>query len=112
MRYAKLAKSICPSLQYVQIQRWAWQVTVDHDLPTGENDDVCDHIHLRQLEFKETLAIELFAMDTFVTQAGLTGPQKPYEEKSEEEEEQMDRIFERMEQAMAEGRDLATLWWD
>jgi hypothetical protein len=50
-------------------------------------------------------------MDTFVTQDGLTGPQHPYEEKSEEEE-RMQRMFERMEQAIAEGRDLATLSWD
>jgi hypothetical protein len=112
MRYAKLAKSICPSLQYVQIRRWAWQVTADHELLSGETDDVCDYIHLRQLEFEEILAIELFAMDTFVNQAGLTGPQHPYEEKSEEEEERMERMFERMEQAIAEGRDLATLSWD
>jgi hypothetical protein len=111
MRYAKLAKSICPSLQYVQIQRWAWQVTADHVLSSGENDDVCDYIHLRQLEFEEILAIELFVMDTFVTQAGLTGPQHPYEENSEEEEERLGRMFERMEQGFAEGMDIATLSW-
>jgi len=108
MRYAKLAKSKCPSLQYIQIHNWAWQITGPHGFSrNGTEEDILYQIELRQLERQEILAIELFAMDSFTTQSGLTGPEYPYEEKTEEEEMRLNRLFESIDQAIAEGRDPA-----
>jgi len=102
-RYAQLLKSKCPSLQYIKIQRWAWHVTS----PLGALDpgaDIYSQVELRQLEFEEKLAIELFAMDTFANQAGLPGPEEFHEELTEEENERLDRIFEEVQRAIQEGR--------
>jgi hypothetical protein len=106
IRYAKLARSKCPSLQYIQIGVRAWQITAPHGFLHNETEeDIFDQVQLRQLEREEILAIELFAMDSFTTQSGLTGPEYPEEETTEEEEMRLNRLFERIDQAIAEGRD-------
>jgi hypothetical protein len=93
-------------LQYIQISAWTWQITTPHDFSHDETEqNIFDQIHLRQLEREEVLDIELFAMDSFTTQSGLTGPEYPEEETTEEEEMRLNRLFERIDQAIAEGRD-------
>jgi hypothetical protein len=93
-------------LQYIQIGVWAWQITGPRGFLHNETEEgTFDQVELRQLEREEILAIELFAMDSFTTQSGLTGPEYPHEEMTEEEDMRLDRLFERIEQAIAEGRD-------
>jgi hypothetical protein len=103
-RYAMLIKSKCPSLQYIQIQDWAWQyMPKSSPTPTSRaGSDIYDQFELRRLEFEERLSIELFAMDSFVSQSGLTGPD---EEISDEEHEHTERIFQELELGIHEGRD-------
>jgi hypothetical protein len=93
-------------LQYIQISAWTWHITAPHGfLHRQTEEDIFDQIHLRQLEREEVLGIELFAMDSFTTQSGLTGPEYPEDETTEEEEMRLNRLFERIDQAIAEGRD-------
>lgn len=91
-RYAMLIRSKCPSLQYIQIQDWAWQYMPKSSSTStpGAGSDIDDQFELRRLEFDELLSIELFAMDTFVSQSGLTGPD---EEISDEEREHTEQIL-------------------
>lgn len=69
---------------------------------SGAGSDICDQFELRRLEFDELLSIELFAMDSFVSQSGLTGPD---EEISDEERERTEQILEEVELEIREGRD-------
>jgi hypothetical protein len=68
----------------------------------GAGSDIDDQFELRRLEFDELLSIELFAMDTFVSQSGLTGPD---EEISDEEREHTEQILQEAELEIREGRD-------
>jgi hypothetical protein len=61
---------------------------------SGAGSDIYDQFELRRLEFDELLSIELFAMDSFVSQSGLTGPD---EEISDEELEHTERILQEAE---------------
>lgn len=61
--------------------------------------DIYDQLELRRLEFDELLSIDLFAMDSFVSQSGLTGPD---EDMSDEEREW---ILQEVELGIREGRD-------
>jgi hypothetical protein len=71
---------------------------------SGAGSDIYDQFELRRLEFDELLSIELFAMDSFVSQSGLTGPDEETsdEEISDEELERMERI---LQEEVREGRD-------
>ena len=69
---------------------------------SGAGSDIYDQFELRRLEFDELLSIELFAMDSFVSQSGLTGPD---EEISDEKREWMERIVQEVELEFREGRD-------
>jgi hypothetical protein len=69
---------------------------------SGAGGDICGQFELRRLEFDEVLSIELFAMDSFVSQSGLTGPD---EEISDEERECTERILQEVELEIREDRD-------
>lgn len=77
---------------------------------SGAGSDIYDQFELRRLEFDELLSIELFAMDSFVSQSGLTGPEEETsdDEISDEEREHMERILQEAELEVREGRD--TIW--
>jgi hypothetical protein len=60
----------------------------------GAGSNIYDQFELRRLEFDELLSIELFAMDSFVSQSGLTGPD---EEISDEELERSEQILQEAE---------------
>jgi hypothetical protein len=91
-----LIRSKCPSLQYIQIQDWAWQYMPKSGSTSTSRagSDIYDQFELRRLEFDEVLSIELFAMDSFVSQSGLTGPT---EEISDEEREFTEQILHELE---------------
>lgn len=77
-RYAQLARYMCSSLQFIRVERWAWQVMI----PPGSLEglrDIWNVIELRRLEYQEMQAIELFSLDNFVNQCGLLGPEDEYE---------------------------------
>lgn len=102
--YAKLMKSLCPSLQYIQIG-YAAHFEVTAPLEMNPEIDIQEQIQLRELDFSETLAIPLFAMETFTNQSGLTGPEHYHEPISEEDEEDMDLVAKIIDQALIEHRD-------
>jgi len=85
------------------MQRWAWQIMAPlAGMPVRVEN--CDYeVELRELEYEEILAIDLFAMDQFVTQSGLIGPEEYHKEMSEEEEMRMERIAAAIEARMAAG---------
>lgn len=56
--YAQLAKFLCPSLRYVRISEWSWELAGSPDSCL----DIYQQINARQLERSEVLAIELFAI--------------------------------------------------
>jgi hypothetical protein len=92
-------RSECPSLQYVQVKNWAWQITSPMPgVPAREA-----HVELRELEWEERMGIELFALASFAPQSGLPGPDNYYEELSEEEELRMDRRLAELERRFAAG---------
>jgi len=100
--YAKLIKSKCPSLRYINIRTWAWEYT---DLPGKSylSDEDISQIAIRPLEHKEILAIELFAMPNFTNQAGLVGLARPSEhEMSAEEEETLEALTADIDRRFAE----------
>lgn len=80
-RYALLIHSVCPTLQYIQIYDWAWQVMVSPTaLPPQVSKSVVD---LRLLEFEEVMAIEIFAIGRLSGQCGLLGLEEPAEPRRE-----------------------------
>ncbi|KAK0128119.1 hypothetical protein ONS95_000102 [Cadophora gregata] len=99
-RFAKVLKYRCPSLQYVQIGQWTWQYT---DLVDRHFED-SDQVQIRQLEYDEMMTFELFAMNTFASEAGLPEPETVHTEWSEEEENRMERTLAEIGLAFEEGR--------
>ena len=61
-----------------------------------------NRVHLRQLDNGEILAIDLFAMDKFTTQTGLTGPPQFEYREDPEEEGRLRQYFDEVERRMAE----------
>lgn len=97
-------KSLCPSLQYIQIGHSAYfEVTAPLEMAPGT--DIQEQIQLRELDFSEILAIPLFAMETFTNQSGLVGPEHYYEPVSEDDEEDMELVGKIIYQALIEHRD-------
>ena len=89
-------RSECPSLQYVQVESWAWQITSPMPgVPAREA-----HVELRELEWEERMGIELFALASAPQSAG---PDNYYEELSEEAELRMDRRLAELERRFAAG---------
>jgi hypothetical protein len=85
------------------MHRWAWQIMTPlaGELVRTENAD--DQVELRELEYEEILDIDLFAMDKFVTQSGLIGPEEYQKEISEEEVMHMEQIMAAVEARYAAG---------
>jgi len=77
---------VSPSLQYIQIGLWAWQVFVKENSASVIEVEPLDHFKLVELTAAETLAVDLFAMEKF---PGLTGPKKYIPRYSEVEYEKM-----------------------
>jgi hypothetical protein len=77
-QYARLIQSKCPSLEYVQIGQYAWQV-IQGDFELTSGGDFNPAARLRPLGKDEISFIELFALAVDSTQGGLPGlapPQK------------------------------------
>lgn len=92
-------RSKCPSLQYVQVQSWAWQIISPlPGVPAQEAD-----VELRELEWEERTGIELFALHTFAQHSGLPGPDNYHELLSEEEELRMEMVVAELERRIAAG---------
>ncbi|KAE9368856.1 hypothetical protein N431DRAFT_415599 [Stipitochalara longipes BDJ] len=102
-RYIQLMRSKCPSLQYVQVKNWAWQIT--SPLPGVPVREVAAEkkVELREMEWEERMSIELFALDSFAQESGLPGPDHYHEELSEQEEQQMQLIMAEVERRAAAG---------
>ena len=95
-RYAQLMKSKCPSLQFIRIEKWAWQATTKDDQVIG--DDYAN-IELRELDYLERSAIPLFAIAHLSSQSGLPMSELATDyETSEEEEERFQQLMERIEE--------------
>lgn len=80
-RYAQFFHSICSSLQFIQISFWAWRVTgeIDTDFKLRSNPYTASK--LQELDLDESLAIELFEIDTLNLQCGLVSTiQNDYDE--------------------------------
>lgn len=78
-QYAQLARYMCPSLQFIRIEHWAWQVMLPPGRLEGFKGRTWSAIKLRRLEYQEMQAIELFSLNSFVNQYGLLGPEDEYE---------------------------------
>jgi hypothetical protein len=72
-RYVRLAKSLCPSLQYAQVSGKAWQITVARGAVLDTQEAIDNRVHLRRMDDQERMAIELFAMAGFANESGLVG---------------------------------------
>jgi hypothetical protein len=82
MHYVQLLKSICPSVQYVRIADWAWQIIAKRDSSGIPTCDTQDEMELLELSWDETLAIELFSIDRLGTSSGLPAPEVHHRENS------------------------------
>ncbi|KAF4628150.1 hypothetical protein G7Y89_g10000 [Cudoniella acicularis] len=69
-KYAKLCKILCPSVQYVQIHPWAWQVSVKYEKTFSQSEKHAE-IEMHELGNDEIRAIELFSYGHNETQSGL-----------------------------------------
>jgi len=78
--YAKLMRSMCPTLQYIQIQSWSWQVTAPLPGISIPGEEYASQIELREMEWVERKGIELFAIGTSAQQSWLPSPENFYEE--------------------------------
>lgn len=79
-RYALLIHSKCPSLEYIMIGFFAWHFITDTQtaIPNAS-------VRVREMKQDETLSFEFFGIETFPTQAGLSGKEKVHRELSEAE---------------------------
>jgi hypothetical protein len=78
--YAKLMRSVCPTLQCIQIQSWSWQVTAPLPGVSIPEEEYASQIELREMEWVERKGIELFAIGTSAQQSWLPSPEDFYEE--------------------------------
>jgi hypothetical protein len=82
--YAKLMRSICPTLQYIQIQLWSWQITAPLPGVSIPEEEHASQIKLRELEWVERKGIELFAIGTSAQQSWLPAAEEFHEEPYQE----------------------------
>ena len=101
LRYAQLIHSMCPSLKYIRIQWWAWQIQPARSSSLDGEQQA--ETGFRELDHDETWAIELFAIHTFVSQSGLPGPEEPHDGLSDEEQLQLDRLAAEIEERETAG---------
>jgi len=102
-RFIQLMRSRCPTLQYVQMQRWAWQITAPLSGVPVLEADADSQVELRELEREERKEIELFATDSFVANSGLPGPEDFHEQLSEEQQLRFERMLAEVEARIAAG---------
>ena len=77
-QYARLIQSKCPSLEYVQIGQYAWQV-IHGDFELTSSGGYNPTARLRPLGKDEISSIELFCLVVNCIQGGLHGPAPPAE---------------------------------
>jgi hypothetical protein len=77
-QYARLIQSQCPSLEYVQIGQYAWQV-IHGDFELSGGGGYNPTARLRPLGKDEISFIELFCLAVNSIQGGLPGPVPPAE---------------------------------
>ncbi|KAH6673259.1 hypothetical protein B0J14DRAFT_592862 [Halenospora varia] len=68
--YARLIKSLCPTLQFIKIGDWAWQIEVGKNSAKGKRGN---SVVLRELSRDEVRNIEIFGITTFAEECGLSG---------------------------------------
>ncbi|KAG9233583.1 hypothetical protein BJ875DRAFT_511825 [Amylocarpus encephaloides] len=69
LQYVKIMKNICPSLQYVNIGKYLWQI-----IPRWSSEiSFWDGFEFLEIDEDEKLKIELFAFEIFAVQSGLLG---------------------------------------
>jgi hypothetical protein len=76
LRYARDMHSICPSLQYIQINHYLWQI-VPHNSPFCQKDICQIHHDFVEIDADEISEIELFSFYTFAEQSSLLGRDAP-----------------------------------
>lgn len=96
-------RSQCPSLQYVCVRHYAWQIT--SPLPGVPVREVAadKKVELRELEWEERMAIDIFNLASFAEQSGLLGPDYYHEELSEEDHQRMEQAMAEVERRIAAG---------
>jgi hypothetical protein len=99
--YAILIHSKCPSLQYINIQHYAWQVlykkSTNADMATA-------FVDLRPLDPDEVASIELFALRSFPFPNGLPIMERPGTPPSDELLNRTQRYLDELEAAEREGK--------
>lgn len=71
MRYVQWARSLSPSLEYAQVDSWAWQITVPEGAVLNTQVAIHSQVRLRRLGHRERMSIELFSFADSVSHAGL-----------------------------------------
>jgi hypothetical protein len=89
-------------LKFIQIQRQAWQV-VKCLRPSPTPEESYFQVELRELEPEEMLSNDLFAIENFPQQSGLSGRERPTKEMSEEEELHIEQIMAQVTEAYDAG---------
>ena len=70
-------KEICPSLQYIRVHNWSWECIPLRKLESSELDWA-----LRELEFEESLCMEIMSFERFSDEAaGLPSRERPFYDK-------------------------------
>jgi hypothetical protein len=89
-QYAQLIHSKCPSLEYVKIGQYAWQV-IHGDFKLKSGGGFNPAARFRPLDKAEISFIELFALAVDSTQGGLPGPEPPHEYISDADRNEAER---------------------
>jgi hypothetical protein len=95
-----LIHSKCPSLQYINIQNYAWQVLYKK---STNGDMATDFVDLRPLDPDEVASIELFALGNFRDESGLPVGERPGTPMSDEELNEAQRHLDELDAAQREG---------
>jgi hypothetical protein len=82
--YGILIHSKCPSLKYIKIQAYAWEVAYQNLKST---------IALRLLDQDEIASIDLFALQSFCSESGLPATERPSTPISDEELNETEERF-------------------
>jgi hypothetical protein len=79
-----LIHSKCPSLKYINIQGYAWEVP--YQILKSTVDDIpIERVALRPLDQDEVASIDLFALQSFCSESGLPATERPSTPLSDEE---------------------------
>jgi hypothetical protein len=79
LRYARDMHSICPSLQYIQIRHYLWQV-IPHDWSSCHKTDCALEHDFVEIDADELAQVELFSYTMFPELSGLLGRDHPERE--------------------------------